>query len=194
MLKNIYKPAVFWGSHRWPVCPQIQSFLYPVLLIRLLCRRCLRLNCTAAPALRPLQAERAKSHSELACEPRKQTKRTVYNNVKMPLRPLVRVWNYYYYYYYDYYYCTIPLAVGGPQEKFLLAPGNNQNTGFVELTQNGEKTRSKTIHRMHKWPPINYSFIFVLISLTSLVSMRKIQKNFHTKTRLVSLISIYIKE
>ena len=50
------------------------------------------------------------------------------------------------------------------------------------------------IDRMQKWLPINYSFIFVLISLTSLVSMRKIQKNFHTKMRLVSLISIHIKE
>ena len=52
----------------------------------------------------------------------------------------------------------------------------------------------KAIDRMQKWLPINYSFIFVLISLTSLVSMRKIQKNFHTKMRLVSLISIHIKE
>ena len=51
-----------------------------------------------------------------------------------------------------------------------------------------------TIDRMQKWLPINYSFIFVLISLTSLVSMRKIQKNFHTKMRLISLISIHIKE
>ena len=46
------------------------------------------------------------------------------------------------------------------------------------------------IDRMQKWLPINYSFIFVLISLTSLGCMRKIQKNFHTKTRLVSPISI----
>ena len=49
------------------------------------------------------------------------------------------------------------------------------------------------IHRMHKWLPINYSFIFVLISLSSLISMQKVQKNFHTKMRLVSLISIYYK-
>ena len=47
-----------------------------------------------------------------------------------------------------------------------------------------------SIDRMQKWLPINYSFIFVLISLTSLGCMRKIQKNFHTKMRLVSLISI----
>ena len=36
----------------------------------------------------------------------------------------------------------------------------------------------------------NYSFIFVLISLTSFISMqKKKQKNFHTKMRLVSPIS-----
>ena len=54
--------------------------------------------------------------------------------------------------------------------------------------------KSVAIDRMQKWLPINYSFIFVLISLTSLVSMRNIQKNFHTKMRLVSLISTHIKE
>ena len=54
--------------------------------------------------------------------------------------------------------------------------------------------KSVAIDRMQKWLPINYSFIFVLISLTSRVSMRNIQKNFHTKMRLVSLISIHIKE
>ena len=30
----------------------------------------------------------------------------------------------------------------------------------------------------HKWRPINYSFVCMKISLTSLVSMCKIQKNF----------------
>ena len=48
----------------------------------------------------------------------------------------------------------------------------------------------RTIDRMQKWLPSNYSFVFVLISLTSLGSMRKIQKNFHTKMRPVSPISI----
>ena len=47
---------------------------------------------------------------------------------------------------------------------------------------------------MQNWLPINYSFIFVLISLTSLISMRKIRKNFHAKMRLVIVISIYIKK
>ena len=57
---------------------------------------------------------------------------------------------------------------------------------------------------MHRWLPLNnysltfannnYSLTFALINLTSLFHMPKIQKNFHTKMRLVSLISIYIKE
>ena len=37
------------------------------------------------------------------------------------------------------------------------------------------------IDRMQKWLPINYSFIFVLISLTSLVSMQKKTKEFSHK-------------
>ena len=52
--------------------------------------------------------------------------------------------------------------------------------------------RIQHIDRMQKW--LNYSFIFVLISLTSLGCMRKIQKNFLTKMRLISSISISIKE
>ena len=45
---------------------------------------------------------------------------------------------------------------------------------------------------MQIWVPINnyYSFIFVLINLTSLVSMQEIQESFHTKMRLISPISI----
>lgn len=50
------------------------------------------------------------------------------------------------------------------------------------------------MHWMPKWLLINhYSFIFMLISLSSIISMRNIQKNFHTKMRPVCLISIYIK-
>ena len=33
-----------------------------------------------------------------------------------------------------------------------------------------------TIDRIHKWRLINYSFVFMLIILTSLVSTNKIQK------------------
>ena len=49
---------------------------------------------------------------------------------------------------------------------------------------------------MHRWLPLNnnYSLIFALINLTSLFHMPKIQKDFYTKMRLVSLISIHIKE
>ena len=42
----------------------------------------------------------------------------------------------------------------------------------------------------HKWWLINYSFIFMLINLTSLVSTCKIQKNVYSKMRLVGLINI----
>ena len=51
-----------------------------------------------------------------------------------------------------------------------------------------------TIDLIHKWRPIYYSFIFMLISLLSLVSMCKIQKNVCSKTRLGRLISMNIKE
>lgn len=47
---------------------------------------------------------------------------------------------------------------------------------------------------MHKWLTINQSFVFALISLTCLISMWNVQKNFDTKMRLPSLISIYIKK
>ena len=50
-----------------------------------------------------------------------------------------------------------------------------------------------SIDRMQKWFPINYSFIFVQISVTSLVSMRKIQKNFHRKMMLISPKRIIIE-
>ena len=50
------------------------------------------------------------------------------------------------------------------------------------------------IDRMHKWRPKKYSFVFVLISLTSLVSTDKIQKKSSLRTRLVGLISTKTKE
>ena len=43
---------------------------------------------------------------------------------------------------------------------------------------------------MGKWLPIDYSFIFVPISLISLFNVRKIQKNFHTKMRLVRQLTL----
>ena len=51
-----------------------------------------------------------------------------------------------------------------------------------------------TIDRIHKWRLINYSFVFMLIILTSLVSTNKIQKNFCFKVRLVRTISIKTEE
>ena len=49
----------------------------------------------------------------------------------------------------------------------------------------------QTIDLFHKWWKINYSFVFMKISPTSLVSMCKIQKNFYSEMRLVGLINIY---
>ena len=43
----------------------------------------------------------------------------------------------------------------------------------------------------HEWRPRNYSFVFMKISPTSLVSMCTIQKNFYAEMRLVGLIIIY---
>lgn len=45
---------------------------------------------------------------------------------------------------------------------------------------------------MDKWLLVNYSFMFVLISPTSLVSMAKIKRNFYTKMRLISQINTYM--
>ena len=50
------------------------------------------------------------------------------------------------------------------------------------------------IDRMHKWRPKKYSFVFVLIRLTSLVGTDKIQKTSSFRTRLVGMISIKTNE
>ena len=47
---------------------------------------------------------------------------------------------------------------------------------------------------MHKWWPKKFSFVFVLISLTSLVSTDRIQKKSSFRTRLVGLICTEKKE
>ena len=47
---------------------------------------------------------------------------------------------------------------------------------------------------MHKWRPKKYSFVFVLISLTSLVSTDEVQKKTSFRTRLVALINTKTKE
>ena len=49
--------------------------------------------------------------------------------------------------------------------------------------------RRKTIDRMHKWRPKKYSFVYVLIRLTSLVCMYKIQKKCCLRARLESHIN-----
>lgn len=48
--------------------------------------------------------------------------------------------------------------------------------------------------RIHKWRLNNYSFVSMLIILTSLVSKNEIQKNFGFKVRLMRMISIETKE
>ena len=55
----------------------------------------------------------------------------------------------------------------------------NINETEIELTYTQYKSGCELI------------ILFVLISITSFVSTRKVLKNFHTKMRLVSLISIY---
>ena len=51
-----------------------------------------------------------------------------------------------------------------------------------------------TIDLIHKWRPIYYSFIFMLISLPSLLSMWKIQRNVCSKMSVGRLISMNIIE
>ena len=50
------------------------------------------------------------------------------------------------------------------------------------------------IDRMHKWRPKKSSFVFVLISLTCLVSTDEVQKKSSFRTRLVGLINTKTKE
>ena len=50
------------------------------------------------------------------------------------------------------------------------------------------------IDRLHKWRPKKYSFLFMLIRLTRLVGMDKVQKKCSFRTRLVGLISTKTKE
>ena len=47
---------------------------------------------------------------------------------------------------------------------------------------------------MRKWRPNKYSFVFVLIRITNLVSTDKIQKKCSFRMRLVGLISTKTKE
>ena len=64
---------------------------------------------------------------------------------------------------------------------------NNANDYWAQVKK--KKVFLNVIDRMHKWRPIKYSFVYVLITLTSLVCMDKIQKKCCLRARLVSLIS-----
>ena len=50
-------------------------------------------------------------------------------------------------------------------------------------------TTEVNIEYIHKWRPINHSFVIMLNCLTSLVSMYKIQTKICLKMRLVRIIS-----
>ena len=67
---------------------------------------------------------------------------------------------------------------------------------YAEMPTSGDLKSGdfSSIDRMHKWGPNEYSFVVVLISLTSLVSTDKIQKKSTFRTRLVGLISTKTKE
>ena len=54
--------------------------------------------------------------------------------------------------------------------------------------------RFQHINHIHKWRLSNYSFVFMLIILTSLVSTDKIQKNYCAKVRLLRMIITKTKE
>ena len=56
------------------------------------------------------------------------------------------------------------------------------------------RSLSSDIDRIHKWRLSNYSFVFMLIILTSLVNTRKIQKSFCSKVTLVRMINTKTKE
>ena len=57
-----------------------------------------------------------------------------------------------------------------------------------------EPRRFQVIERIHKWLPRNYSFVFVLIILTSLTLTKKFFWILSVLTRLVRMISIKAKQ
>ena len=67
-------------------------------------------------------------------------------------------------------------------------------TRSTHLSFNKRKRKPIHIDRMHKWRPKKYSFVYVLIRLTSLVGMYKIQKKCCLRARLASLISTLSQE
>ena len=101
-----------------------------------------------------------------------------------------------------------PSLAGFCHQNFILC----KDTSSCELEKNSESFTSrdncrgrrvtslnsvpiifKSIDRMHKWRPKKYSFVFVLIRLTSLVGTDKIQKKCSFRTSLVGLLSTKTK-
>jgi len=61
---------------------------------------------------------------------------------------------------------------------------------FVDFTLSNARRFYSSIDLFHNGDQIQYSFVLMLISLTNLAAMHKIQKNIWNKVRLVSLINI----
>ena len=86
--------------------------------------------------------------------------------------------------------CNLGLA-------FVFGLSFGLGLGLLFMSPWGEELRGHFmtfIYRMHKWWATKYSFVFVLIRLTSLVSTDKIQTKCSFRTRLVGLISTKTKE
>ena len=68
--------------------------------------------------------------------------------------------------------------------------------GYDMIIANSAPYASLTIYHLliPKWPPINYSFVCMLISPLCLVNRYKKQKNFEVKMRPRGLIQIQTKE
>ena len=78
----------------------------------------------------------------------------------------------------------------------ILTNAKTNNTFFhkahaLEFTESNERI---TIDRMHKWRPKIYSFVYLLMRLTSLALKRHFCYILFMKTRLVRLISTQTKE
>ena len=82
------------------------------------------------------------------------------------------------------------LKLNQDQSELIDIHAKNRLKPSLEWIQVGEST----IHLIPKCRPINYSFVYVLISPLCLVSMYKTQKNFDVKMRQKGRINLRTKE
>ena len=82
------------------------------------------------------------------------------------------------------------LKLNQDQSELIDIHAKNRLKPSLESIQVGEST----IHLIPKCRPINYSFVYMLISSLCLVSMYKTQKNFDVKMRQKGLINMRTKE